>query len=168
MQKRNWWRVLAALLTTLGLSAALISTTAGPASAATQINHKCAVIGTDQYGNQGVHCVNLNYEGGQAWSTNEVFCQSSGGVILECAGIHETPGLCNIASSACSYSPEGICGVRFGHSACGARRVVNSSPRAAFRCGVEYWGITIGTSIVLPRSGDTVGGGLVGTHDYVC
>ena len=162
MRQSKWRRVLAAALSVLGLTVGLLTVTASPA-AAILYYHNCAVLGTDSYGNQGVHCVNLYVDSDYVQASNEVLCQNAG-TVVECAGIHENPGTCANFLTSCAYAGQGICGVRFGHSACGVRRVVTLAPALTEYCQYAYWAITANTSIVLPQSGTTVSGSLAGTH----
>lgn len=125
-------------------------------------DHECRVLGTDSYGNQGVACADLYYGVGQDSGNpylvgeNEIFCQNSSGTIVECAGIHETAALCDV-NDGC-FSNSGVCGERFGHSACGVRRVENLEWVEYVPCWPNAWGDALNTSIVLPQSGLTVGG----------
>jgi hypothetical protein len=148
----------------------LVAGFAGSASASAEvvhtdsfslISHVCKVIGSDQFGNQGVACGDLLVESDGAGGVilagqNEVLCQDSTNTVVECAGIHETAALCN--GGGCSTFP-GVCGVRFGHSPCGVRRVENAVLIDYFPCSPESWGDALDTSIVLPVSGKTVGPG---------
>lgn len=87
-------------------------------------DHKCRVIGTDSYGNQGVACADLWYgdDGSNIWleGENEILCQNSAGTTVQCAGIHETAALCWIGGPPCKTF-SGVCGARFGHTPCDAR-----------------------------------------------
>lgn len=145
----EWRRVLVALLSVLGLTVGLLSVSAGPAAAADPDYHDCQVIGTSG-GYQGVHCVDQYWGDGQFQVANVVLCQTTGGTLVECAGIHEQPGTCANYLADCVYAPQGICGVRFGHSACDVRRVVNWAPAIDTRCGYRHWGNTL-DSVVLPN-----------------
>lgn len=123
-------------------------------------DHQCRVIGSDSDGNQGVACADLYYgdDGSNIWlqGDNEIFCQNSTGIV-ECAGIHETAALCWIGGPPCDTFP-GVCGARFGHSPCGARRVENAELVEFAGCSPEAWGDALDTAIVLPQSGTPVGG----------
>lgn len=102
---------------------------AAPPIALTEISHVCAIIGSDlKY--QAVHCADLmkGVEGQEQvyYGRNEVFCQTVGGTLVACAGIHETTVI--IQSTGLNIQESGVCGARFGHSACGLRRVENYTP----------------------------------------
>jgi hypothetical protein len=142
-----------------------------------ELGHHCVVIGSDGSGNEAVHCAELMVLGEGSgliyiWGQNEVYCQNSSGVV-ECAGIQENPSVCTNPNSICQSGPEGICGVRFGHSACGKRRVVNSTAgefQQLSTFSFEYWAGSINDLVVLPTSGKTVGGtgtNVASSHYYV-
>lgn len=168
--RAGWRRVVLAFLAACGLTLGLLTVTTAPAAAAF---HDCKQIGAaDQYGNYASMCVDLytDIDGDFAYGSNDISCWAPGNkpLLVECAGIHEQPGTCSGYLTTCNYGVAGVCGVRFGHSACGIRRVVNYAPDILIACGYDYWAITIGTSVVLPQSGKTVSGGLVGRHWRPC
>jgi hypothetical protein len=137
-----------------------------PYAPAQEVGHQCSVIGSDSYGNEAVHCAELLVMMVDVASSeivvlgqNEVFCQNAANVVVECAGIHETPDICRTPTGGCLPGSAGICGLRFGHSSCGVRRVINDT--AAFYQWNEiwqYWAASINDQVVLPTSGKTVGG----------
>jgi hypothetical protein len=120
------------------------------------------VLGSDQFGNQGVACGDLLVEpdgagGVNVAGQNEVLCQNSASVVVECAGIHETAALCGDPQGCFTFP--GMCGVRFGHSPCGVRRVINAVIVDYFPCSPEVWGDALDTSCpeatLLPSAGKT-------------
>jgi hypothetical protein len=155
-------------------SSAVAVPVAGSASPAgngtTELFHTCKVIGQPVEGYEAVHCADLfrtlNPQGGTLYTAeNEVLCQTTGGTLVECAGIHEQPETASTETSdahptlVALKGARGVCGVRFDHSACGTRRVVNGAPSLLFSpaggtCSI--WAVTAGDSVVLPHSGVTV------------
>jgi hypothetical protein len=154
------WKRIAVLF---GLALLLLAGSASPAAAADShlIEHKCAVIKTVGT-HQAVHCANLwQFDSDVSWGQNEIICQTTSGVLEACLGIKEIPGVCH-SVNGCSYGGQGVCGVYFGHSACGLRRVINDSPFAGGGCGTVR-GRSIDTVVVLPTGGTGTKVGGVGT-----
>jgi hypothetical protein len=144
------------------------------------LSHDCDIIGADQYGNEAVHCADTIAQGFPdrtvVWGQNQVLCQNWAKQLVECAGIQETPALCLATTpTSCASGPRGVCGVRYGHSPCGVRRVTNNSSSNPVRivdpvCP-EVWGESLNAVVVLPQSGKTVGGtgyNSSANHFYVC
>jgi hypothetical protein len=170
----------AALLLAIGTASAfaqagsvVVSSESPFADGTHEIFHTCKVIGGPVGGVEAVHCADLfqtQIPGEPVeWSAeNEVLCQTTGGALRECAGIHERPEIATIANGKLSTFPgaAGVCGVRFGHSACGVRRVINASPGLQFVTSghlCPIWGVSLAPSVVLPGSGVTVSAGNLAT-----
>lgn len=124
--------------------------------------HACLASARDSLGNRAVHCADFYWTGHpdgiyyDAFAQNQVFCQNSQDQVVQCAGIHETIGVYGSGGTIPRPS-SGVCGRRFGHSACPSGRVVNRS--GSVRSATvpnEYWGSSTNVSVVLPGSGRTV------------
>lgn len=172
-----------ALLASLTAAMATGLLTAAPlashASTWIEFSHDCAVIGSDGT-TQAVHCADLlgtadGYNvGTDFYGQNEVLCQNiATGAIVECAGIHETVEIAIDSPVSGVWGNSGVCGVRFGHSACGARRVENMTTTDVYTgpgfYTCDFWAISANDSVVLPGSGKTVSGGNIATepHEHV-
>jgi hypothetical protein len=139
-----------------------------PPPGATELLHSCVVIGSDGV-TQAVHCADLlsvpsATAGTDYLGENEVLCQDiASRAIVECAGIHETPHVA-VAELTIKTDPQGVCGVRFGHGACGAGRIINlASVPLQITAGSKtchIWATSgVGSqvdSVVLPVSGKVV------------
>lgn len=171
---------VSALLLAIGEASALAQTSAGGglpsalgvesplAGGPHEVFHTCKVIGEPVAGIEAVHCADL-FETpvpGAAPSfvaENEVLCQTvPADTLLECAGIHEQPEIAFIDPLRGLFvgpGANGVCGVRFNHSPCGVRRVINASPAVQFVSSgriCDIWAVSLAPSVVLPRSGVTV------------
>lgn len=185
-----WGSRAAAVLLLCGLAAAAGGTASAAPSplpalqpaANREIDHTCKLMGTDQQNasdadyNEAVHCADLieipdsSGSGGLYYGQNEILCEHHGADLVvqtvRCAGIHETADVSrtddpNVAGGREDIQASGICGVRFGHSACSAGRVVTSTQGFYMFPGVtgytgEVWAASVSDSVVLPDSGKTV------------
>lgn len=175
------------ITTAMLLGAGMSGIAAGPAGASTtvvpfaaspqangtiEIFHTCKVIGSAVQGIEAVHCADLfrtqestSFSSASYTAENEVLCQTTGGTLVECAGIHEQPETALLETT--NIHPQllvlkgslGVCGVRFGHSACGVRRVINAAPSFQIESlggSCNVWAVSAGDSVVLPKSGVTV------------
>jgi hypothetical protein len=161
---------LAMALSVMAIAPMAASASSAPAGATT-IFHVCQEIGTADGATEAVHCADLLSVQGSGFvryiAQNEVFCENlANGETVQCAGIHEEPAIGAeedpLAGGLVRYGPSGICGVRFGHSACSSGRVINSTDVAedfdaepgSGPCNV--WAASVSDSVVLPGSGKVV------------
>ncbi len=166
MQKDTRRRTVVAVLAALAMIIGGLAGTAGPAAAA--IKHTCAVVGTpDSYGNHAVHCVDLDLTntGYVAATTSTARTARTRSSNVRASTRGRVP--------ARTTSPPAVTGPRRLRSTLRAlpvRRPARGELRTERLPGVcaEFWAITIGTSVVLPQSGKTVSGGLVGSHYTAC
>lgn len=172
---RTMLRIIAAAVPCV--AAAMVGTSAANASTPTPVqpsaastvslvpySEVCQQIGTsDQYGNAGVACATLWYaqDGSTEYfdAENSIYCVDSSGNVIDCEGIQETVGMCFAGGAGCPYTQSGICGGVFGHSDCGTRIVSNFSGVVSFDpCYPNTWADALNTEIILPHSGNEVGG----------
>lgn len=163
---------VAATATLVGLGIAGSATTADASTpilyaSANQMAHKCTVIGIDQYGNQGVVCADLlayQYTSGpEAIAQVEIFCQTSSGVVEQCAEAHAYGTLSN-AQTGTGSRAEFDCGHAYGRCSGGRNYRIMGSQWLEFYANdncqtspaYNYWAVIYGqgalTSIELPRS----------------
>jgi hypothetical protein len=125
-------------------------------------SHNCAVFGTDQFGNQAVHCADtlaqvLNGSGtviGQV----QLVCQNSAAQAVQCAGGQTAVSVCIAGGTGCVLPNLESCG-RFGGDPCPPDRFIRRSVLGwTFHGCREVWGEGFDDTIVLPRSAKTIGG----------
>ena len=154
--------------------------------------HQCNVIGSDQYGNQGVVCADLiatiNLYNGepQALAVAEVFCQNSQKIVVQCAETHGYVALAN-AQTGAGTRVEGDCGHSYLRCSSGRNYwaagdgFLDTSGNCLTSLLDNYWGVVFGqgalTSIELPMSDKWVylnssnandSGNESSGHDQVC
>ncbi|MEY9863622.1 hypothetical protein ABH935_009275 [Catenulispora sp. GAS73] len=183
-----------ALIATLGIPAANADTGSDgfPILYASvgQEAHKCEVIGSDQYGNQAVICADLMtiptfdlssnnvYYPYYVWAEAEALCQTSAGVVEQCANILVNAEVADGAVGAAGSSSS-VCGHAAG--ACPVGRLTadtnflsyNSSVGCSSDPHYDVWGIVLGggaTVIELPKSGKniTLGSNFSTGHNWIC
>lgn len=168
------------VLGVLGTVATLVGVMswAAPAMAASEpilAAHQCRVIGDDGV-HEAVSCADLwvlNYAdpfgAREVWAEAEVLCQTKArpAVTLQCAGIHETAGLCSYSLNPgpcliANPTLPVLCGQRFGVSPCpsSGQRFTTKSPVYFVNAteSINFWGDSLNAEVVLPGSGLPVGG----------
>lgn len=190
----------AALLAGLALIATLGIPTAGAATGSDgfpilyasvgQEAHKCEVVDSDQYGNQAVICADLItsptfditsnnvYYPYYVWAEAEALCQTSAGVVEQCANIVVNAEVAD-ASSGAAGSATKVCGHAAG--ACPVGRLTvdtnylqyDSSVGCSSDSPYDVWGLVLGggaTVIELPKSGKnvTLGSNFSTGHNWIC
>jgi hypothetical protein len=120
---------------------------------------------------EAVACADLiEIPGGLYIGQNEILCQhhlpNLAVQTVRCAGIHETADVSrtgdpNVAGGRADIQASGVCGVRFGHTACDPDRVVTSTQGFYMFPGIagytgQIWAASVSDSVVLPDSGKTV------------
>ncbi|WP_194909308.1 hypothetical protein [Catenulispora rubra] len=183
-----------ALTTTLGIPTVGATTGAGGITilyaSEFQRTHNCEVIGSDQYGNQAVVCVDLVtspmwdtvnvFYPYYVWAEAEAYCQTSAGVVEQCANIIVTAEVAQEPSGAAGSSAQ-VCGHAAG--ACPVGRLTAGTNQLSYNSsvgcsgdpnsGFDAWGIALGgaaTVIELPKSGKnvTLSSNYGSGHYYIC
>jgi hypothetical protein len=133
--------------------------------------HACNVIGTDQYGNKGVVCADIDTldEGTYAYGTAamELICENSSNVVVRCAGTEAEGEFTDVDGTYDYYSFS--CGNPWGGGTCSSGRNIVYGPSwqlsgENWTCGKNtndtshVWSIALGylTQIRLPQSGKVV------------